>query len=112
MAVAADAVDHAAVGSGAGGSDEKSAPIISTVLGLKDWTNGVTVAARVVSSKATAVQRITLRTPMGAAHLTPPSGEVAPTTHWTAVVADGTAAITVYFLTDGKHSALGVAVLV
>lgn len=100
MATIADAVDQAT--RDASETMAKSAPIMSTVLGLRDWTNGVTVAARVISSKVVEVQKITLRTPMGAMFLVPPSGEVPPTTHWTAVVADGTAAVTVYFLTNGE----------
>ncbi|KAA0152600.1 hypothetical protein FNF27_03884 [Cafeteria roenbergensis] len=73
-------------------------PDVCTVADLMSWKNGVTVVARVLSAPKE-VQRSSLRAPMGARDLLPPGGAAPSRSHWFAVVADGTAAISAVLVT-------------
>jgi len=82
-------------------AQRKSAANISTVAGLAAWRNGVTVVARVVEG-CKRVIKSKLRAPMGAKELLPPDGAPEPRHQWYAVVADGTAAISVVLTMGGE----------
>ena len=78
-------------------------PDVCTVADLMSWKNGVTVVARVLSAPKE-VQRSSLRAPMGARDLLPPGGAAPSRSHWFAVVADGTAAISAVLVTGGERN--------